>query len=62
MHDNDGITDMHLPIGQGIIDWKSVVETLKKYYDGTITLEIFHGGRDFILLSRKRLLRYWNSP
>lgn len=61
MHDNDGIMDMHLPIGSGIINWQSVIKTLKKNYDGTITLEVFAGGKDFVLLSKKRLIRIWSD-
>ncbi len=61
MHDNNGIMDMHLPIGSGIIEWKSVVRELKKHYDSTITLEIYAEDKDFVLLSRKRLIRLWNS-
>lgn len=61
MHDNDGIMDMHLPIGSGIINWPSVIKTLKKNYDGTITLEVFAGGKEFVLLSKKRLLKMWDS-
>ena len=30
-HDNFGESDEHLPIGQGLIDWKNVVKGLKDY-------------------------------
>jgi len=60
MHDNDGIRDLHLPIGCGNVDWQRTISELKKYYDGTITLEIFSSDRDFVLLSKKKLRKLWN--
>ena len=41
LHDNDGRRDLHLPIGTGNINWEKVLKVLKRYYDGTITLEVF---------------------
>jgi sugar phosphate isomerase/epimerase len=61
IHDNDGIRDLHLPIGCGNIDWGKTISELKKYYDGTITLEIFSSDRDFILLSKKKLKKLWDT-
>jgi sugar phosphate isomerase/epimerase len=61
MHDNNGIMDTHLPIGSGIIEWKSVIRELKKHYNGTIALEVFTDDNEFVLLSRKRLIRLWSS-
>jgi sugar phosphate isomerase/epimerase len=60
LHDNDGNRDLHLPMGTGNIDWADLVRRLKKVYDGTITLEIFSTDRDYVLLSRKKLLELWN--
>lgn len=41
-HDNKGKEDQHLPIGEGNINWKSVVSALKKIrYNNTITIEVF---------------------
>lgn len=31
IHDNDGSSDAHLPVGQGTITWESVFDTIKKY-------------------------------
>ena len=60
MHDNDGIRDLHLPIGCGNVDWQKTISALKKYYDGTITLEIFSSDRDFVLLSKRKLKKLWD--
>lgn len=60
LHDNDGIRDLHLPIGCGNIHWQRTISELKKYYDGTITLEIFSYDRDFILLSKRKLRKLWD--
>ncbi len=59
LHDNDGIKDLHIPMGTGIIDWENLIKILKKYYDGTITLEIFSRDRDYALLSRDKLKKLW---
>src|SRR4030042_3041761 len=60
IHDNDGIRDLHLPIGCGNIDWQKTISELKKCYDGTITLEIFSSDRDFVLLSKRKLKKLWD--
>jgi sugar phosphate isomerase/epimerase len=45
--DNMGVTDDHVGIGQGTIDYFAVMEMLwKMKYDKTITLEIFSGKND----------------
>lgn len=61
LHDNDKIRDLHLPLGCGNIDWKRIIKVLKRYYDGTITLEIFSRDRDYVLLSKEKLIRLWNK-
>lgn len=61
LHDNDGNKDLHLPVGSGNIDWKSVIKALKKYYDGTITLEIFSKDKNDALLSKGRITELWKS-
>lgn len=54
--DNFGNRDDHLPLGCGSIDWKKMVDVLRKYgYDKTITLEIFSQDRRYLLLSKKFL-------
>ncbi len=61
LHDNNGVADLHLPIGCGIINWKEVIRELKAYYDGTITLEVFSRDREYVLISRKKLLKLWKE-
>lgn len=60
LHDNNGDMDLHLPMGQGSIDWEKTISMLKKYYDGTITLEIFSEDKNQVLKSKERLRRLWN--
>jgi len=59
LHDNDGTKDQHLPMGTGKIEWEPLIEELKTFYTGTITLEIFTPVREYVLLSRDLLLRLW---
>lgn len=61
LHDNDSSYDQHLPMGVGKIDWVSVVETLKSFYNSTITLEIFSPEREYAILSRRILRRMWET-
>jgi sugar phosphate isomerase/epimerase len=61
LHDNDGKDDLHLPIRRGNINWEKLINVLKKHYDGTITLEIFSGGKKELLESRKKLKELWMS-
>ena len=61
MHDNDGYEDQHMPIGIGTVDWESVISMLKKYYNETITLEIFSNDKDYVLMSRDKLKKFWKD-
>jgi sugar phosphate isomerase/epimerase len=62
LSDNKGIEDDHLPLGCGNIDWEKIIKILKKYkFDNSITLEIFSKDRDYLLLSREKLLRWWRE-
>jgi sugar phosphate isomerase/epimerase len=55
--DNSGRSDEHLPIGVGSIDYKKVVKKLREIdYDGTITLEVFSKDRDYLRISREKLV------
>src|SRR5215217_8058913 len=46
-HDNHGKSDEHLPIGDGLINHRSVVEELKAInYNKTVTLEVFTNRED----------------
>ena len=57
-----GDADLHLPLGAGLIDWQWVVSTLKQHrYDGTITLEVFSPDHDYLMMSRQKLRRLWDS-
>ncbi len=61
MHDNDGVDDLHLPIGAGSIDWDHLISELKSFYDGTITLEIFSDDREYVLYSKEKLFGKWHG-
>lgn len=61
LHDNDGEKDLHLPLGTGSINWENLIKILKKYYNGTITLEIFSRDKDYVLLSKEKLRKLWNK-
>jgi sugar phosphate isomerase/epimerase len=57
-----GHDDMHLPLGVGNIDWPKVAGALKKVgYDGTVTLEVFADDDDYLVLSRQKMQRIWES-
>jgi sugar phosphate isomerase/epimerase len=59
IHDNNKAKDLHLPIGCGSIEWEKVLKVLKRYYDGTITLEVFSRDRDYVLLARDKFRDLW---
>lgn len=60
--DNNGKKDDHLPLGCGSIDWEHVVSTVKTYgFDGAITLEIFVPDRDYLLMSKSKLKKWWRK-
>ena len=41
VHDNNGLSDQHLPIGFGVTDWKELVKALREVnYKGVFSLEI----------------------
>jgi sugar phosphate isomerase/epimerase len=55
--DNSGRDDEHLPIGVGSIDFPRVVKALKGIgYNDTITLEVFSRDRDYLRISREKLV------
>ena len=57
-----GDQDLHLPLGAGAIDWKSVARTLKGAgYDGTVTLEVFSREREYLRMSRRLWLGWWSD-
>jgi len=58
LSDNFGSGDLHLPIGVGRICWREVLSELKNLgYDESITLEVHSPDRDYLLLSRNKVLR-----
>ncbi len=53
LHDNNGVIDQHLPLGQGTIDYVDVIQSLKHMdYQGVVQLEFFledpEGYRDYL--------------
>jgi sugar phosphate isomerase/epimerase len=53
--DNNGITDEHLPVGEGTVDFISLVRQLKKMdYQGTLSLSV---AKDRVLECKDRLVR-----
>lgn len=65
LSENDGTADQHLPLGavpRSRTDWPQHIRTLKATgYDGTITLEVFAPEKDYLLLSRDLLRRWWEA-
>lgn len=55
--DNFGREDNHLPIGTGTIDFPAVMRMLREIpYDKTITLEVFSRDKDYLRISREKLV------
>lgn len=65
LSENDGTADQHLPLGAVVrnpTDWPEHIRRLKGAgYDGTITLEVFSPCREYLLLSRDLLRRWWEE-
>ena len=61
VHESKRDVDLHLPVGVGDTDTAGAVACLKKYYNGTITLEIFSRYRKSILLSRDIFKDLWQK-
>lgn len=60
-HDNDKSKDLYLPLGCGDMDWKRITWLLKRFYDETITLEVFSKDKDYVPLSEEKLIKLWNK-
>jgi sugar phosphate isomerase/epimerase len=61
-NDNFGKEDSHLPIGAGIIDFEKIMKELKEAkYDDTITLEVFSKDRDYLMISKEKIKRLWET-
>ena len=65
LSDNDGSADQHLPLGappRGATDWPKHIRALRASgYDGTITLEVFAPEKEYLLLSRDLLRKWWDA-
>ena len=65
LSENDGTADQHLPLGaapRSTTGWPQHVKKLKAAgYDGTITLEVFAPHREYLLLSRDLLRKWWDG-
>jgi len=60
--DNNGYRDDHLAIGEGAINFKPLIKSLKEIgYDDTITLEVFDQNRQALVDSRKRIIKLFDS-
>ena len=65
LSENDGTADQHLPLGaapRSTTDWPQHVKKLRATgHDGTITLEVFSRHKEYLLLSRDLLRRWWDE-
>jgi len=65
LSENDSSSDQHLPLGaapRSNTNWPEHVQKLKASgYDGTISLEIFAEHREYLLLSRDLLKKWWDE-
>jgi sugar phosphate isomerase/epimerase len=60
-HDNHGMKDEHLPLGEGLIDHQRTIKALKDiHYNNTITLEVFTNSRD-AKSSANKLSAMWSK-
>ncbi len=62
IHDNNGVKDEHLPLGEGNIEYEKVVRALKKTgFDRTISFEVFFGGDRKFKNSVEKIKKLWKS-
>jgi sugar phosphate isomerase/epimerase len=65
LSENDGSSDQHLPLGaapRSRTKWPEHVKKLKASgYDGAISLEIFAEYREYLLVSRDLLKKWWEE-
>jgi sugar phosphate isomerase/epimerase len=64
LHDNRGGNspkdDLHLPIGEGVVDVRSILSNLKEQgYDRTMTLEV---QPPYLLSGKKLIEKIWHEP
>jgi len=62
LHDNNGATDEHLPIGKGIIDFDAFFEALGKWSpDATVSLEII-AAPEVVAANAVEVIRRYRCP
>jgi sugar phosphate isomerase/epimerase len=55
--DNFGKEDSHLPVGAGTVDFQQIGRALKERgYTDTVTVEVFSPDRDYLRISREKLI------
>ena len=62
--DNNGRDDLHLPLGsvRNGIDWPDMIHAIRNHpYTGRMTLEVFSPDPEYLLVSRDKLLKWWNA-
>ncbi len=59
LHDNDGVSDLHQPLGEGNIDYRAFCGALKEIeYDGLYMMELKHCTPENLIQSRAIMLEY----
>jgi sugar phosphate isomerase/epimerase len=65
IHDNDGKTDLHLPVGKGNIDYPDIIKVLKKsgkmLKDAVFTLEIVPNFKPLSIYDKQDMKDIYNS-
>ncbi len=65
LSENDGTADQHLPLAAAPRNTTDRPQHIKKLkatgYDGTITLEVFAPQKEYLLVSRDLLRRWWDE-
>jgi sugar phosphate isomerase/epimerase len=60
--DNFGKEDSHLPVGAGTVDFQPIGRALKEMgYTDTVTVEVFSPDRDYLKISREKLIALFDA-
>jgi sugar phosphate isomerase/epimerase len=60
--DNFGKEDSHLPVGAGTVDFQQIGRALKEMgYTDTVTVEVFSSDRDYLRISREKLIALFDA-
>jgi sugar phosphate isomerase/epimerase len=60
--DNFGKEDSHLPVGAGTVDFQQIGRALKEMgYTDTVTVEVFSPDRDYLRISREKLIALFDA-